>query len=173
MMRTARRRRGVFLVELLSVIAVSVVVLGMAATLMALMLRLEANRRLALAATATLEDVARRLRADAHAASEAEVGPDRAELARPDGSAVTYRVEGGTLLRDETREGAAAGRETYRMPAGTEFEWAVVPLEAGARMLTLEVRRPTTRAGTSDRAIRIEAALGRDLRYAGPAGGPP
>lgn len=167
------RRRGVFLIEVMVVIVASVLVLGAAAALMSLLLRLGREQRAAMVIAAALDDLALDVRDDVRAAESAEVGDEgrRIELARPDGHRVTYRIEGPTIVREQAEGDRIARRESYSAGRGAAAAWSIAAPEGTgrARLISLEIRRPglgRDRAGTRiARVVRVDSVLALDRRH--------
>jgi prepilin-type N-terminal cleavage/methylation domain-containing protein len=164
------RPRGFTLVEMLVVVTVGGVLMSLAVTSLVMLLRLEGAARERGRATDALANLARQFRADVHEARSAAArdrvpsGEARAlALGLPDGRTVVYEAAAGRVIRREEGGPAAPREDWFPLPAPCR---AVLDLRPGngAEMAELMIDSPAP-AGLS---LRIEAAVARDHRLAGP-----
>jgi prepilin-type N-terminal cleavage/methylation domain-containing protein len=164
------RPRGFTLVEMLVVMTVSGVLMSLAVTSLVMLLRLDGTARQRGRATDTLANLARQFRADAHEARSA-VADNRAfsgearslALGLPDGRTVVYEAAAQRVVRREERGLAAPREDWFPLPAACHAALDLHPGH-GAEMAELTIDSPAP-AGLS---LRIEAAVARDHRLAGP-----
>jgi prepilin-type N-terminal cleavage/methylation domain-containing protein len=169
--------RGVTLVEVLIVISVASAVMGVAITLLHLLLRSERNHSRAIHTTVTLSRLTEVFRTDAHAATKITVTPAgksgaELKLADASGGDVVYTANEHVLNRVETAQAAVAHRDGFHFPPGSEIRFERDERLSLARIvIELAPRQPQAMPGTPGRAARgqaftIEAAVDRDRRFA-------
>ncbi|HWE37979.1 MAG TPA: type II secretion system protein [Isosphaeraceae bacterium] len=163
MIAQRRRRRGVFLVELLVVISVTAILIFLCATLIQLFLRLQKTERTLLTERAALSRLARDLRRDAHAATHAETN-ESLVLDRPDGTRVEYRAREGALDRVERANGEVRRRESYRLPVRVVVAFEILKDELAPRIALTLARPLGERRGEERLEVRIEAEMARHRR---------
>jgi prepilin-type N-terminal cleavage/methylation domain-containing protein len=169
------KRRGVSLVEMLVVIAVTTVITTLGATMIVALMRSEGDGARALARTTNLARLARDFRRDVRAGTDIQIRAEDAEqpaemiVRVAADTAIIYRVQEDAVVRLERRDGENAGVETYALPEGHgRFEQ-----RDDGRLAALVYSRPATVRSPGGPSIlhhefRIEAAPGRDLRFATP-----
>ena len=165
-LRSNLRRRGVFLIEMLVTITVLMVLLGLGASLLHLVLRLDQAGRDAFDIAADQARLGQTFRQDVRQASAEpapDLGPDHLALILPDDRRVDYSIRPHDLLR-EVRDGAKVRqREVYRRPARSSARFERLS-EAGRPLIALIIDRRPHRAETDS---RIEAEVGRLDRLSG------
>lgn len=172
---TSRRRRGAAtLIEVIAAFSVSSVLLATSAMVIVLLFRLDRLGRDELTASISEGRLAADLRDDVRASSD--LGPvpegpaDALELIGPGGKSVSYRAEGGDLLRARHEAEGVERLERYRLLPGTVARWEVLG-DGRSRRLVLELDAPKVPKASEGgrRVLRIEATLGRDHRFEGDA----
>jgi hypothetical protein len=171
--RLGPKRRGYALIEMVVVITLTTALLGLGSLLVNRLMTLERSRRAGLEARATTARLERQFRRDVHAALDARAADGALVLSLPEGCGVTYRGGAGEVV--VTREpagvppdpdfvntaGAGPREETFRL-AGSAVPVLTVAARDGRAFAGLsypEDDRP------SARAVRVEAAVGRDHRH--------
>ncbi len=172
--RNVGRRNGYMLTECLVAIAVGAVVMGIAVTLLAAVLRIEGVARNDVYHNAAVHRLARQFRRDVHAALEA--GEDRPQpQADDDGEAwqfelprdrtVTYRIRPAGLVRTERSGEKVLHQESFALPpestAGIEKRG-----DGDTAMVSLLISPRADSAGVP--TARVDAVLARDRRFARP-----
>jgi len=178
------RRGGVSLIEVVTVMAMSSVILGLSVTAIHLLLRAQRGAFRNVAQSQMLIQVSQLLRDDVHAATDAKIGPaggdvvgGRLLLELPGGKTITYAASPRQIERVVHQSETVEHRDAFRLPdeAIVLFERSDAP--ASIRAI---IRKPTlsdevvatTRSNNSElqptRVTRIEATLARDHRFALP-----
>ena len=167
-------RRGFSLIELLAVMTVASVIFGVLGVSIFALHRTQTRVQDDSHTAAALADFARRLRADAHAATAASLQTDGdAEpseslvLDYDDGRRIEYRFDTASrrIHREVRQADEIVHRDAFVLPRGAEVRWS--PLAEGETLAGAVVSRPQGRerdAGEA-RRVRIEAAVGLDRRY--------
>jgi prepilin-type N-terminal cleavage/methylation domain-containing protein len=159
------RRSGYTLIEMILVIAAVTMVMGLAATLLAAMFKVERGGRHAVNDADTVARLARRFRADAHAAESfqprsSKPGETGCELRGADGDSVAYRLDGERLRREHKSRGKVLDRESYDVTrlGPVAFGWdghcALLSLPRRVELGTAVARPP----------LQIEAVIGKNAR---------
>ena len=139
------------------------IVLGLCASLLHAMFRLDRAGRGEVRDAAALGRLSRTFRDDVRAATGATPAVDRDEapgldLTLPDGAAVSYRLDGPRLLREETASGTFKNREGYAIdrlgPVRFGVDGGLVRLRLG--------RRPGGKFAANRPPIEVDAWLGKD-----------
>jgi len=164
------RRRGISLIEMIAVMGVGAVMMGIAVTLLYGLLRAEGSGREHLRHSSVLGRLADQFRRDVHAAKTVAAAADgegrQFELAP--GRTVTYRLESGTLTRTEQVDGTVERRESYALPPGTTAT-IEIPTNTQPAIVSLRITPVAEASGAvGGRAIRVNAVLARDHRFAKP-----
>lgn len=180
-----KSRAAISLVELLAVLSGCSIVLTLTAMLLHQTMRTQSDTRDFFSTERNQLRLARQFREDVHGATAAANGKDvdqagtLVRLSFPEGRAVEYRHEAGTVVRIQRERGKPSAREEYLL--GESLEADVQELESPTR-LSLSIASPpieplsTNPAKVRERPIRfqVEAVLSRDLRFAAtPAGEEP
>ncbi len=154
-------RRGFSLVETLVVMSIGTVVLGIAVSMLHVLMRAERSGRDHAAQTGILARLAEQFREDVHAAVGQTPGPlkDGWKFALPNDRTVVYRTLPGELRREESVAGKPLRQESYVLPDGCTA--AIAANKAMPPLIELAVGPK----------IRIAAVLGRDHRFIKPPGG--
>jgi Tfp pilus assembly protein FimT len=175
--RSRKARRGVTIVEVLIVITVASAVMGVAITLLHLLLRSERNHSREIRTTVTLSRLTDLFRQDAHAATKLAVTPAGAgaaelKLAETSGPDIAYTANEHVLSRVESAQATIAHRDQFHFPPGSEIRFEHDESPSRARIvIEMAPRQPQAMPGRPGRAARgrtftIEAAVGRDRRFA-------
>ena len=162
------RRRALTLIEMVTTISVAAVLTGLAMCLLVVMLRAERGGRAHVAEAESLERLADQFRQDVHAAvGEAVVSGKELRQWRLDLSgnrSVHYTIADNGISRDERAGSKDVRRESYALPDDSSVAVAVDRATNPALVsLTIEPKDASLR---SAHAFRVEAVLGRDLRFA-------
>ncbi len=162
-------RRAFTLVEMIVAISVGATLMGIAMSLLLVMFRTEQNGRSQLAQAESLERLANQFRQDVHAAIGRTVpsGKDlhdwRFDLTA--NRSVQYRVAENAISREQRSGAKQVRRESFRLPQDSTVAIAVdraanPPLVS----LTIEAGGTSSQPGCP---FRVDAVLGRDLRFSG------
>jgi hypothetical protein len=166
--KSSPARRGISIIEVLIVMTCVTIGLGLCAVTIQLLLRLEADGQGRYRSQVSLERLARQLRADAHAAADANVDAaksGKAAILKLDigpKRGVTYEPGNSSVIRVESRDGSIIRREQYSLPAVREIAFDM-RAEAGRRFVALVVTRFNKHSGAgSNRPLETVALLGKD-----------
>ena len=161
-------RRALTLIEMIVTISVAATLTGIALCLLVVMLRAERSGRAHVAEAESLDRLADQFRQDVHAAvGEAVVSGKDLHQWRLDltgNRTVQYTIADNDISRNERAGSKDVRRESYKLPGGSTVAVAVdratnPPLVS----LTIELKDASLR---SAHPYRVEAVLGRDLRFA-------
>lgn len=171
--RRRERPRGYTLIEMVLVVGAVSLVLGLCATVLSAVFKVDRSGRNAVADATTIARLARQFRQDVRAAGTARVAGAKPpagaglDLVGTGGASIVYRVEGGRLVR-QVRQGDTVGaRESYAVERLGPVAFGV---DAGRAWLVL-ARHPDEGPGLARPEVRIEARVGKDLELAGTTGG--
>lgn len=160
-----RRIRGITLVELLVVIALTSVIMSAVVVCLHSMYRADRRTRESMTGRSALGRLSLRFRADAHAAEDAMIGGQAAEgqpsivFSRSLGETVAYRFEQTHVLRIVRKEEKDVHRDAFRLPRRTRVEWqSAAGDEPFVSMVVHDV--PESDIDEPTRPQRIEAAVG-------------
>ena len=174
-------RSGTTLIETVVMIGVSMVMLGLAVTMIHLLLRAERFTTQAVWHNTTLSRVSRTLRDDVHAALTAEVQrpaddrPAVLTLELTGDRIVSYQIEEHQLTRTETTGDAATRRDAFYLPPGSTLSFQRV--DGPPAIVRLSIRRaPVSTQATAEhsgvsgesplrRVFLIETIVGRAHRF--------
>lgn len=149
-----RHRHGFTLVEMLVVIATTSVICTLATSLIITMFRAEQNQTHAADERRAMQRLGDQFRSDVHAASAAptfnEADDMLLRLPLSGGSEVTYRRDGGVIIREKHQGGTVVYHDTFGL--SERWEVAIEPVEPSTPG---ELREPNTRG----RLMRL--SLGR------------
>ncbi len=161
------RRRGFTLVEMLAALTVGSVLLGIAVSILALLMRIERIGRDQVHQDAVTARLAQQFRDDVHAAARlapAEAGKQGVwRLVLTPDHTVTYRALPELVERDETVAGKPVRHESYTLPAGWSAR-LIAPAEGRPPLASLSAASLET-PGPKDRDVRIDAVVGKDHRF--------
>jgi hypothetical protein len=174
------RRRGVSLVELLTVLSGLAVLLSLCAVLMHRSMQTQARTRYFFTVERTAMRLADQFRTDVHRASDAESSGDGLaegaflELEMPEGDAVEYRREGASVVRLLSRDGAVVAREVFPLASVGELSLEedegpprlVLTLAADPEDSLPSFDRPPPGVRESPISFQVAAVIGRDRRHA-------
>jgi hypothetical protein len=183
-----RTRRGVSLIELLTVMSGCAIVLSTSAALVHRAMRAQSETRYFFDGERGALRLAQQFRRDVHRAAAATIDADAfasgvfLKLELPGVGAVEYRRDDASVVRASLAEGGAASREAFATPAASEL--TVDEADDPPRLvLTIVAASPRPPAETPDRgarppgirdvpvSLRVEAVISRDLDAAGAAAG--
>lgn len=175
------RRRGISLVELLTVMSGFVVLLSLCAGLMHKAMQTQSRTRYFFEAERTALRLADQFRADVHRALALEAESEDASgvvdvlvlLSLPGNEKVSYRREGASVVRILSHEDDVVSRENFALTSLGEL--AVEELDSPRRLtLTLAVApeetlpslgRPAAGVRVSPVSFQVTAVAGRDWRH--------
>lgn len=177
---TGGARRGVSLIELLIVISIGGVVVGLCATTMHLILRVERDQARAVRLTAVLSRIRQLFSNDVHGAVLAEIKPgdtdkSQLQLAEDGPGRVVYSADEHILRRERFAGERLEHRDEFHFPLGTRIHFEQEERPRIAR-LDLEIAaavpddfpdrdRGKSSAVRPPRSLAIEALLDRDRRH--------
>jgi type II secretory pathway pseudopilin PulG len=176
-----RRRRGFSLVEVVTVMGGIAMILSLSATLLTRAMRSQSESRRFFETEQHALLLGETFRHDVHRARSSEVEPSELgkdellQLTLGEGQTATYQRTADGLLRVLSKDGKPAAREEYRLGAGIDV---ALRREGSPERLILSITEPENAKppGPDDppvnvrelpASMEIEAALGRDLRFAG------
>jgi prepilin-type N-terminal cleavage/methylation domain-containing protein len=161
-------RRAFTLIEMITVIAVGAALTGIAVSLLLVLYRADRNGRAHAAAAQSLQQLAEQFRRDVHAATDVtanEKTPQQWQIDMPGGVVVRYALAADGVAREEKAGEKVVRHESYRLSGdSTVLVMADRAASPPVATLTVEPKEVTERPG---KTFRIEAVLGRDLRFAG------
>jgi prepilin-type N-terminal cleavage/methylation domain-containing protein len=175
-----QQRRGVTLIETVVAMSMLVVLATLAVTTVFLLMRAEAGGARALTASTGVSRLADAFRQDVHAAASATVendenGKPQLRLAADGTAATLYSASDRTVRRIVKNGDDVTGSDSYTLPVG-EVRFEVHPQQKLVSLVlqrtpeTRSSKRPDTpeasaKAQPALSQFRIEAALGRDVRF--------
>jgi prepilin-type N-terminal cleavage/methylation domain-containing protein len=166
-------RRGYTLMEMLIVIAMSTVLMGVAVSVLNLLMRAERAGREHVSRTATVARLADQFRNDVRAAQRlvaADGAPkNQWQFALAPDRVATYRASPGEMERREEVAGKLVRQESYALPGGCSAR-IIAPTDSVSTIAGLVIA-PSGPASSIGNEIRIDAALGADRRFAKSEGG--
>ena len=156
-------RRGYSLIEMVLIVGAVAIIIGLCASVLSGLFRIERSGRAALADSTTLARFARQFRSDARASksarpSDPKTGDARLELTAADGRVVVYRVEQRRLIREERRGDRSLRTESYAAERLGPVSFGV----EGRRVWAVLARKSSAAPALSRPATRVEAGLGKD-----------
>ncbi len=166
--RHSNRRRGATLVEVMAMMAVLLIVMAMVALLIETLLKVETSGRQAIGAEGVISRVSGAFRKDVRAFPRAELaGTTFSLLGDPANRSVEYTIETDAVLRQEFAGKTLVRREKFALskrsaPRFERFESSGKPLWS----LVFDRRARKGERESIARPLRVEAALGADLRFA-------
>jgi prepilin-type N-terminal cleavage/methylation domain-containing protein len=160
-------RRAYTLVEMIAAISVGSVLMGIAVSLVIVLLRAEQSGRTHAERSESLRRLADQFRRDVHAAvGETAGAEDRhgCRLRFENKTSVQYAVNGNEVSREESVDAKTVRRESYVLPKAST---AAVAVDRATSPWTFSLTIvPDDPSLQSNREIRIDALLGRDHRFA-------
>lgn len=168
-----QRRRGVSLIEMVVAMGLISAILAITSGSLYLLMRAEGTGAKSVSGTMIRSHLARDFRHDVHAARQAQVNNDEADapqlrLVQPDGAVIQYAPTPEGITRTERRDKTIQRTELYRLSSHA-VRFAVTDRIAS---LTLSLPATTLRPETvpkddaaTQRPVRIEAVIARDLRF--------
>jgi prepilin-type N-terminal cleavage/methylation domain-containing protein len=197
---TMKRRLGFTLIEIVAALAVTSVLLAIAAGLLHALFRFQEGGQERLRQRVAMDRLARQFREDVHAASgltaegvgsPSRVGADASEPSKPlapdakktpdpfrgwrlqlaGSRTIEYRVESDALARSEREGDKPVWREGFPLPPGAKVE-VKLREDKGAAMASLRITAGGEPAGSgAPPVLLVEGVLGLDHRFTAPAGG--
>jgi prepilin-type N-terminal cleavage/methylation domain-containing protein len=175
--RVRHTRRAVTLVEIMVVLSVASVVMGVAITMLHLLLRSERDHARAIRTTITLSRLTETFRADSHASETptrvvSDAGAEGLILAGASGREVAYSAKEHVIQRVESASGVEEHRDLFHFPPGSKIRFELEESPPIARVvIDVASPRPESNPEQSSRGARrrtfsIEAVVGRDQRFA-------
>ncbi len=175
-----RSRRAASLIELLVVMTASTVVITLTSGLLCRVMRIQVESRTHVDLQRNSLRLSEQFRHDVNAANAAVTDQDVLnagdflQLRFPDNRQVEYSHHGGTVLRRLSGHGNQVAREEFVFPATCEV---AIQEDGQPPRLTLTITtgpgeahsgddKPLNRALSIPVSLRVEATLGRDLRFA-------
>jgi prepilin-type N-terminal cleavage/methylation domain-containing protein len=158
-------RRGFTLLEMIVAMTIGAVLLGIAVSVIALLMGVEHSGREQLHQDAVTARLAQQFRDDVHAATRlapAEAGKKGLwQLVLAPDRTVTYHLLPEVVKRDEAVAGKPARHESYTLPAGWSAR-LIAPAKDQPPLASLIV---VPLGALKDRDVRIDAVVGRDHRF--------
>lgn len=154
-------RRGKTLIEMTVIISCLTVLLSLAATTMALVMKVERQVRGDLAQQTTLARLGSRFRADVHVAQTATSGDSSIELAMSAEQTIRYAAAEQGITREVVRDGQVEHRDAFRLPADASVAFHVSDAGNG-RLARLAISRKPVAPKRFNPAVRpavIDAAV--------------
>ena len=133
--RSASVRRGMTLVELITVISVSSVLLSILTTLVVQVTRFESKTRGRISETIAIAQLSDHFREDVRRASSVELisesgeSPAKLVLSIGDSAQVHYRQSGRGIDREKHQGTEVVARDRYRLPARANAQWSQQQVE--------------------------------------------
>ncbi len=174
-----RERRGFTLMEVLTVIATTSVVMSAGVWTLHKLMRTELGGRQRLVNAVAFSRLSQQFRSDVHAADHASVGnqmddaAERISLRLAEGRTVTYRQVEEVVLREESQAGQSLRQEEYRLQPGASIkfdvqnrqgkDWVLMSLRSTA---AADRAADQQQAIVGDHPLRVEAWLNKDHRFA-------
>jgi hypothetical protein len=159
--RQDERSRGIALIELLGAVLVAAVLMGVAAALLATMLRIERSYAPDTATQSELERLGAYLRQDAHEAEALAVAEDGRNwsFAMPHGTRVRYGVLAESVERTESTDGMADATRRQELQLSERAEASLREVSiAGKPFAQLVVRSPSPDA-SGHVVYQVDSAL--------------
>jgi prepilin-type N-terminal cleavage/methylation domain-containing protein len=163
------RRRGFSIIEVIAAMVIGSTIFGLSVELLMLAKRETAIGSEQTVSAANLSRLGEQFRADVHAAETAlrDKTPDgrvRWTMKMPDDKRVEYESSANGLQRTEYHGERAHARDAFALPAaGARIELKPTDKPVAA---TLIIKRGSSAADDAESELRIEAQVGRDLRFA-------
>jgi prepilin-type N-terminal cleavage/methylation domain-containing protein len=171
------RRRGFTLIEMLAVITVMTALMGLAVTLLILLMTADRTSRRQLIENEQIEQLAASLRRDVRAAVTAEVTDtpqalqSRLVLNTGAEQSVEYVISAGRITRTQSAGGKSAGREAYLFDDLVEAQFQIETGQ-GRQFAALQLTRGKPEAAPQQAVawppLRIIAAVAADHRLGDP-----
>ncbi len=175
-------RRGTSLLEMVVVMGIATVMLGLAVTMIHLMLQAERSSTKTLWYGTSLARFSRTLRQDVHAATSADIpspppgGVARLELTLPKQRTVSFQIDRGAVTRTQSEAGEVRHRDVFYFPRDSAIRFERTREPDLVRVVINRPPKPVTRTDPAEgrstaprsgsRVLHIEAALARDYRFA-------
>jgi prepilin-type N-terminal cleavage/methylation domain-containing protein len=163
-------RRAFGLIEMLVAISIGSVLMGIAISLLIVLLGAEQSGRSHAERSESLQRLADQFRRDVHAAvGEVTAGgedPTGCRLTLADGGSVRYAIGAGGISREERKGSTVVRGESYALPKDSTATFTV-DRTTSPWTLSLTIV-PNDASMESGHEIRIDAVLGRDHRFAEP-----
>ena len=169
--RQHRHQRGFTLVEVVTAITLTTILIAIAVSAINALIKLEQSGRRRMVEASTSDGLARAFRADVRAAVQLDPPESKSgmisklSLIRPDSLTVVYEVATDEVKRFERRDGKDIRKMNFRIPkrAKVGFE---ISRDQGLDVVSLVYDRESAlNAETHSTAFRADAVLGRDHRF--------
>ena len=165
--RRLSSRHGFSLIEMVLIIGAVSIIIGLCATVLSGLFRIERSGRASMADATTLARFARQFRQDARGSTavkraEGKAGAATFEMSGPEGASVVYRVEKGQLVREERRGDRAVRGESFAAERLGPVSFGV----EGRRVWAVLSRKSGRQTAPAKPEARIEARLGKDQEIA-------
>jgi prepilin-type N-terminal cleavage/methylation domain-containing protein len=163
-------RRGFTLIEMLAVMTVASVIFTVLGTSIFALHRTQSRVQSDAHTAATLAELARRLRMDAHAATTVSSEGDNAVVLESEGDRrIVYDFDSGRnwIQRRVMEDDEVVHRDAFVLPRGAEVVWTT-PGEGEPPLVAVVIARPQGRQKAAEhlpRRTRIEAVVGLDQRF--------
>ena len=160
-------RRGYTLIEMVTAITVGAVLTGIAISVLLVMFRSERSGRSQRAAAQSLEWLADQFRQDVHAAvgepvrDKKDTHPWQFDLGAK--QVAQYTFADNVVSREQRDGGKLARTETYRIPKESTVS-ITIDRKATPPIVSLTIE-PNESSSKPGRPFRVDAVLGRDLRF--------
>ena len=169
--RSRRPRGGYTLIEMVMVIGAVSIIIGLCASVLSGLFRIERAGRDSMADARTLARLARQFRQDVRAAAQAKTTTAKEggglSLTGADGAATLYLLDYGRLVREDRRGDQLQARESYAAERLGPISFGV----EGRRVWAVLARRTEGKPALHRPEVRVEAALGKDHALTEPTGG--
>lgn len=162
-------RRAFTLIEMLVAISIGAVLMSIAISLLMALSGAEQGGRTNVEHNKAIERLTAQFRRDVHAAEDVVIdgaSPKEWKIKLTRDEVAQYAVKGNALSREERMGAKVIRRESYKLPKESTAA-IVIDRTANPPVASLTLV-PNDASAKSDGEIRIDAALGRDRRFAEP-----
>jgi Tfp pilus assembly protein FimT len=167
-----RRRRGYSLIELVAVMAIAMIIMGIAVTTIHLLLRADRHSAQAVWHNTSIAQLSRTLRDDTHGARQVAVhempdGMSVLQLTLDGSQKVSYEIEQHEIVRTVFQGDVVKNRNSFFAPVGSSLRFE--PVDEGTAVRLMIQRAPLVAHAHADagRMLTIEAVAGRRYRFEG------
>lgn len=156
-------RRGITLIEMTVVIALTAALALACAVLLSSLSHLDRAERIYLIEAVALDQLTFEFRRDVREAIKAETVDRGVDLIRPDGTIVSYRFDKARVFREEIRDESPVRRDLFRLTPQARASWEKID-DNGVRMLRMSIVFGSNNA-MKRYPFRVVAALGASKRF--------
>jgi prepilin-type N-terminal cleavage/methylation domain-containing protein len=159
-------RRAFTLIEMIVVITVGAALMGIAVSLLLVLFRTERIGRAHGGESGSIQQLADQFRRDVHAAADVTVHDkdrQRCQFALTPDCSVQYTMAPDGISREEQLLSRNMRRELYALPKDTTLA-VDVDRAASPAVVTMTIQ-PKDASRRPGNVLRVEAVLGRDLRF--------